>query len=226
MFLFDSTMILLIPGIIIGIIAQGMVSSRYNYFKKVRNINGYTGEQVARLMLNEAGLYNVKIAYSNAELSDNYNPKSEILTLSKEVAFGSSIAAAGIAAHEVGHAIQHSTSYEPLKVRNSIIPIVNFSFNAWIIMFMLGLFFGSQFLAKIGIILFAVAMIFQIVTLPVEFNASNRALKILSSRNILYGDELDGAKKVLSAAALTYVAAALMSILQLIRLIVINNRND
>ena len=226
MFLFDSTMILLIPGIIIGIIAQGMVSSRYNYFEKVRNINGYTGEQVARLMLNEAGLYNVKIAYSNAELSDNYNPKSEILTLSKEVAFGSSIAAAGIAAHEVGHAIQHSTSYEPLKVRNSIIPIVNFSSNAWIIMFMLGLFFGSQFLAKIGIILFAVAMIFQIVTLPVEFNASNRALKILSSRNILYGDELDGAKKVLSAAALTYVAAALMSILQLIRLIVINNRND
>ena len=226
MFLFDSTMILLIPGIIIGIIAQGMVSSRYNYFKKVRNRNGYTGEQVARLMLNEAGLYNVKIAYSNAELSDNYNPKSEILTLSKEVAFGSSIAAAGIAAHEVGHAIQHSTSYEPLKVRNSIIPIVNFSSNAWIIMFMLGLFFGSQFLAKIGIILFAVAMIFQIVTLPVEFNASNRALKILSSRHILYGDELDGAKKVLSAAALTYVAAALMSILQLIRLIVINNRND
>lgn len=226
MFLFDSTMILLIPGIIIGIIAQGMVSSRYNYFKKVRNRNGYTGEQVARLMLNEAGLYNVKIAYSNAELSDNYNPKSEILTLSKEVAFGSSIAAAGIAAHEVGHAIQHSTSYEPLKVRNSIIPIVNFSSNAWIIMFMLGLFFGNQFLAKIGIILFAVAMIFQIVTLPVEFNASNRALKILSSRNILYGDELDGAKKVLSAAALTYVAAALMSILQLIRLIVINNRND
>lgn len=226
MFLFDSTMILLIPGIIIGIIAQGMVSSRYNYFKKVRNRNGYTGEQVARLMLNEAGLYNVKIAYSNAELLDNYNPKSEILTLSKEVAFGSSIAAAGIAAHEVGHAIQHSTSYEPLKVRNSIIPIVNFSSNAWIIMFMLGLFFGSQFLAKIGIILFAVAMIFQIVTLPVEFNASNRALKILSSRNILYGDELDGAKKVLSAAALTYVAAALMSILQLIRLIVINNRND
>ena len=226
MFLFDSTMILLIPGIIIGIIAQGMVSSRYNYFKKVRNRNGYTGEQVARLMLNEAGLYNVKIAYSNAELSDNYNPKSEILTLSKEVAFGSSIAAAGIAAHEVGHAIQHSISYEPLKVRNSIIPIVNFSSNAWIIMFMLGLFFGSQFLAKIGIILFAVAMIFQIVTLPVEFNASNRALKILSSRNILYGDELDGAKKVLSAAALTYVAAALMSILQLIRLIVINNRND
>lgn len=226
MFLFDSTMILLIPGIIIGIIAQGMVSSRYNYFKKVRNRNGYTGEQVARLMLNEAGLYNVKIAYSNAELSDNYNPKSEILTLSKEVAFGSSIAAAGIAAHEVGHAIQHSTSYEPLKVRNSIIPIVNFSSNAWIIMFMLGLFFSSQFLAKIGIILFAVAMIFQIVTLPVEFNASNRALKILSSRNILYGDELDGAKKVLSAAALTYVAAALMSILQLIRLIVINNRND
>lgn len=226
MFLFDSTMILLIPGIIIGIIAQGMVSSRYNYFKKVRNRNGYTGEQVARLMLNEAGLYNVKIAYSNAELSDNYNPKSEILTLSKEVAFGSSIAAAGIAAHEVGHAIQHSTSYEPLKVRNSIIPIVNFSSNAWIIMFMLGLFFESQFLAKIGIILFALAMIFQIVTLPVEFNASNRALKILSSRNILYGDELDGAKKVLSAAALTYVAAALMSILQLIRLIVINNRND
>ena len=140
MFLFDSTMILLIPGIIIGIIAQGMVSSRYNYFKKVRNINGYTGEQVARLMLNEAGLYNVKIAYSNAELSDNYNPKSEILTLSKEVAFGSSIAAAGIAAHEVGHAIQHSTSYEPLKVRNSIIPIVNFSSNAWIIMFMLNVY--------------------------------------------------------------------------------------
>lgn len=226
MFYFDSTIFILFPAIILGIVAQRMVNIQYNKYKKVGNRNGYTGEQIARLMLDNEGLYDVKIMQSSVELSDNYNPGNKTLTLSKDVAQGRSIAAAGIAAHEVGHAIQHSKSYAPLKIRNAFVPVVNFSSNVWLLLFFVGIFFRIPSLLTVGIILFSVAVIFQVITLPVEFNASSRALNILSSSNILYNDELSGAKKVLSAAALTYVAAALMSILQLIRLIALKNRND
>lgn len=226
MFYFDSTMILLIPAIILGFIAQSLVKSNYEKYKRVNNINGYSGAEVANIMLEREGIYDVSILESDVELSDNYNPIKKTLTLSKDVYHGTSISSACIAAHEVGHAIQHSKNYFPIKVRNIIVPVVNFSSNISWFLFLIGFVLGIPILLDAGIFLFSFAVFFQVVTLPVEFNASRRALKILSSRGILYQNELGKAKKVLSAAALTYVAAALMSILQLVRLIVLKNRND
>ena len=189
-------------------------------------MNGYTGENVARMMLDAAGLYDVPVVEIRGELTDHYDPTSRVVRLSSDIYHGASIASAGIAAHEVGHAIQHKEAYKPLVLRTSIATAVNFSSQASIIIFMIGLLFSIPLLTNIGIIFFTVAVIYQLITLPVEFNASRRALNILESRNILYGNEVSGAKTVLSAAAMTYVAAALMSISQLVRLIAISNRNN
>ena len=225
-FYFDRTMILLLPAIIIAFWAQSKVSSTYKKYRTVRTMNGYTGENVARMMLDSAGLYDVPVVETRGELTDHYDPRSRVVRLSTDIFHGSSIAAAGIAAHEVGHAIQHQEQYKPLVLRTSMATAVNFSSQASIFIFMIGLLFSIPMLTNIGIIFFTVAVFYQIITLPVEFNASRRALKILESRNILYGNEVNGAKNVLSAAAMTYVAAALMSISQLIRLIAISNRNN
>ena len=178
------------------------------------------------MILDAAGLYDVPVLETRGELTDHYDPTSRVIRLSSDIYHGSSIAAAGIAAHEVGHAIQHKEAYKPLVLRTSIATAVNFSSQASIIIFMIGLLFSIPMLINIGIIFFTVAVIYQLITLPVEFNASKRALTILENRNILYGNEINGAKSVLSAAAMTYVAAALMSISQLIRLIAISNRNN
>lgn len=225
-FYFDRTMLLLLPAIIIAFWAQSKVSSTYKKYRTVRTMNGYTGENVARMILDSAGLYDVPVVETRGELTDHYDPRSRVVRLSTDIFHGSSIAAAGIAAHEVGHAIQHQEQYKPLVLRTSMATAVNFSSQASIFIFMIGLLFSIPVLINIGIIFFTVAVFYQIITLPVEFNASRRALKILESRNILYGNEVNGAKNVLSAAAMTYVAAALMSILQLVRLIAISNRND
>lgn len=225
-FYFDRTMILLLPAIIIAFWAQSKVSSAYRKYRTVRTMNGYTGENVARMMLDAAGLYDVPVVEVRGELTDHYDPRSRVVRLSSDIYHGSSIASAGIAAHEVGHAIQHKEAYKPLVLRTSIASAVNFSSQASIILFMIGLLLSIPALTSIGIIFFTLAVIYQVITLPVEFNASKRALNILESRNILYGNEVSGAKKVLSAAAMTYVAAALMSISQLIRLIAISNRNN
>ena len=225
-FYFDRTMILLLPAIIIAFWAQSKVSSTYKKYRNVRTMNGYTGENVARMILDAAGLYDVPVLETRGELTDHYDPTSRVIRLSSDIYHGSSIAAAGIAAHEVGHAIQHKEAYKPLVLRTSIATAVNFSSQASIIIFMIGLLFSIPMLINIGIIFFTVAVIYQLITLPVEFNASKRALTILENRNILYGNEINGAKSVLSAAAMTYVAAALMSISQLIRLIAISNRNN
>lgn len=225
-FYFDRTMILLLPAIIIAFWAQSKVSGTYKKYRTVRTMNGYTGENVARMMLDAAGLYDVPVVEIRGELTDHYDPRSRVVRLSSDIYHGASIASAGIAAHEVGHAIQHKEAYKPLVLRTSIASAVNFSSQASIIIFMIGLLFSIPLLTNIGIIFFTVAVIYQIITLPVEFNASKRALNILESRNILYGNEVSGAKSVLSAAAMTYVAAALMSISQLIRLIAISNRNN
>ena len=222
-FYFDRTMILLLPAIIIAFWAQSKVSSTYKKYRTVRTMNGYTGENVARMILDAAGLYDVPVLETRGELTDHYDPTSRVIS---DIYHGSSIAAAGIAAHEVGHAIQHKEAYKPLVLRTSIATAVNFSSQASIIIFMIGLLFSIPMLINIGIIFFTVAVIYQLITLPVEFNASKRALTILENRNILYGNEINGAKSVLSAAAMTYVAAALMSISQLIRLIAISNRNN
>lgn len=225
-FYFDRTMLLLLPAIIIAFWAQSKVSSTYKKYRTVRTMNGYTGENVARMILDSAGLYDVPVVETRGELTDHYDPRSRVVRLSTDIFHGSSIAAAGIAAHEVGHAIQHQEQYKPLVLRTSMATAVNFSSQASIFIFMIGLLFSIPMLTNIGIIFFTVAVFYQIITLPVEFNASRRALKILESRNILYGNEVNGAKNVLSAAAITYVAAALMSISQLIRLIAISNRNN
>ncbi|ACD23829.1 zinc metallopeptidase [Clostridium botulinum] len=225
MFYFDPTMIILVPAIIIAFWAQTKVNSAYSKYSKVSAMNGYTGEQVARMMLDEAGLYDIRIELVNTKLGDHYDPSNRVLRLSPEVYRGQTISAAGIAAHEVGHAIQHKEAYKPLIIRNSIVPAVNISSNFSWILFFAGILMGLKSLVTLGIILFSAAVIFQLITLPVEFNASSRALNILKSRNILYGDEVKGAAKVLDAAAMTYVAAALMAISQLIRLIAISDRD-
>lgn len=226
MSIFDPTMIILIPAIIISFWAQTKISSTYNKYSQVRTMNGYTGREIARMMLDEAGLYDVRIEVINSRLGDHYDPSSRILRLSPEVYSGGSISSAGIAAHEVGHAIQHKERYAPLTIRNSIVPVVNFGSGISWILFFIGIVLGFKGLTWIGIILFSTVVIFQLITLPVEFDASTRALNILKSRGILYGDETRNAQKVLDAAAMTYVAATLMAVSNLIRLIAISNSDD
>ena len=225
-FYLDSTMLMLIPAIIIAMWAQGKVSSTYRKYRSVRTMNGYTGEQVARMMLDEAGLYDIPVVETSGELSDHYDPMRRVVRLSRDVFHGTSVASAGIAAHEIGHAIQHKEHYKPLVLRTSIATGVNFASQMSMILFFLGIFLSIPGLTTIGIIFFSASVIYQVVTLPVEFNASNRALKVLEGRGILFGDEVNGAKKVLGAAAMTYVAAALMSITQLLRLIALSNRRN
>lgn len=223
---FDSSFIILIPALIIAAWAQFKVSSTFDKYSKYGNRSGYTGSQVARMLLDSNGLYDVPVELIPGRLTDHYDPSKRVMRLSQEVYYGNSVASIGVAAHETGHAIQHKESYVPLVVRNSIVPAVNFGSNASWILFLLGMVLRLRGLIGLGILLFTVVVAFQVITLPVEFNASNRALRVLESKGILYGDELKGAKSVLSAAAMTYVAAALTSISQLIRLILISRSDD
>lgn len=222
----EPTYLILIPAILISAWAQFKVSSTFNKYSTVRSINGYTGAQVARILLNDAGLQEVEIQQVPGRLSDHYDPRAKVLRLSSDVYGSTSVASIGVAAHEVGHAIQDKESYSALVFRNAIVPVVNFSSSLSWILFFIGILLSYSTLVTIGIILFSVVVLFQLVTLPVEFNASSRALKLLEARGILYDKEIDGARKVLSAAALTYVAATLMAVLQLVRLIAISNRNS
>lgn len=222
----DPTYLILIPAILISAWAQFKVSSTFNKYSTVRSINGYTGAQVARILLNDAGLQEVEIQQVPGRLSDHYDPRAKVLRLSSDVYGSTSVASIGVAAHEVGHAIQDKESYSALVFRNAIVPVVNFSSSLSWILFFIGILLSYSTLVTIGIILFSVVVLFQLVTLPVEFNASSRALKLLEARGILYDKEVDGARKVLSVAALTYVAATLMAVLQLVRLIAISNRNS
>lgn len=225
-FYFDPTYLILIPAILISAWAQFKVSSTFNKYSTVRSVNVYTGAQVARILLNDAGLQDVEIQQVAGRLSDHYDPRAKVLRLSSDVYGSTSVASIGVAAHEVGHAIQDKESYAALVFRNAIVPVVNFSSSLSWIIFFVGILFSYKSLVTIGIILFSAVVVFQLVTLPVEFNASSRALKLLEAKGILYDNEVDGARKVLSAAALTYVAATLMAILQLVRLIAISNRNS
>ncbi|WP_283705536.1 zinc metallopeptidase [Clostridium perfringens] len=222
----DPTYLILIPAILISAWAQFKVSSTFNKYSTVRSINGYTGAQVARILLNDAGLQEVEIQQVPGRLSDHYDPRAKVLRLSSDVYGSTSVASIGVAAHEVGHAIQDKESYSALVFRNAIVSVVNFSSSLSWILFFIGILLSYSTLVTIGIILFSVVVLFQLVTLPVEFNASSRALKLLEARGILYDKEVEGARKVLSAAALTYVAATLMAVLQLVRLIAISNRNS
>ena len=226
-FYFDTTYLILIPAVIIAFWAQNKIDSAYKKYSTVRTMSGVTGSEVARSILDGAGLFDVRVERYGKHLGDHYDPSKRVIRLSPEVYDGATVASAGIAAHECGHAIQHQNHYAPLVLRTRIAPIVNIGSNVSIWLFMIGIFLGNPLFANIGIIFFSGAVIYQLVTLPVEFNASTRALRILKTRTFLYGDELKGAQKVLDAAAMTYVAATLMAISQLIRLIALNNRyND
>lgn len=225
MFFWDWTLILLIPAFLLGLYAQYRVRSTFNRYSQVPSSRGLTGAQAARMVLDSAGLSGVDIDVGGRTLSDHYDPRSRRLSLSPAVGQSNSLAALGVAAHEAGHALQHAQGYPAFRLRSAIVPVANLGSNLGIILFFVGLvFFRDGLLMNIGIVLFAGAVLFTLVTLPVEFNASRRAIVQLENRSILVGDELKGAKKVLSAAALTYVAAALMAILQLLRLILISRR--
>lgn len=224
--IFDPTYIILIPAILLSIYAQFKVSSTFNRYKTVASRSGYTGAQVASMILSKAGIYDVKIEVVGGNLSDHYDPVAKVVRLSQDVYYGTSLSALGVAAHELGHVQQDHEGYAALRFRHSIFPVVNFSSSISWILFFVGIIFSIPALVKIGILLFVVVVIFQLVTLPVEFNASNRAIKDLRSMGILYEEEVEGTKQVLGAAALTYVAATLMAISQLLRLIAISNRDD
>ena len=223
---FDSSMLILIPAILLSMWAQSQVSSAFSKYSKVRAQGGVTADQVARMLLTRFGLGSMPINRIAGELTDNYNPSNRTLNVSESVYNNPSIASIGVAAHEVGHAIQHSQLYAPLMFRNSIVPVVNIASQASMPLFIIGLAVGNSMLLNLGIILFTGSIIFHLVTLPVELDASSRALKLLQQTGTLTNDELAGARKVLNAAALTYVAAALMSILQLVRLLMIKNSRE
>ncbi len=231
--LFDPTVILIIPAIIFAMWAQGKVQNTFNKYSKIMNARGMTGAEAARLILDRNGLRNVRIQHISGSLTDNFDPRTNVVSLSDATYASNSIGAIGVAAHECGHAVQYATGYTPIRVRNGIYPVVNFcsklSMPIILIGFILTAFGGiAPLIIDFGILLYCATVLFQLVTLPVEFNASNRALKTLESYNMLTGNELDGAKKVLSAAAMTYVAAAFSAIMTLLRLILIsrNSRRD
>lgn len=219
---FDSTYSLVLIGVVITLFASSRVKTTFAKYSKVRSMSGMTGAEAARRILNLAGIYDVSIERIAGNLTDHYDPRSKVLRLSDSVYGSASVAAIGVAAHECGHAIQDQKDYAPLKIRAALVPVANIgSTLAWpiiILGFILGL---NETLVPIGIILFSAAVLFQLVTLPVEFNASSRAVAILDSNGILGNEEIGYTKKVLSAAALTYVASAAAAILQLLRLVIL-----
>lgn len=224
--LFSFSMIILIPGLIFAAYAQLKINSAYNKYLKIANHKGLTGAEAARQILNNNDLHYVVIEKVQGKLSDHYDPRSKVLRLSHDVYHGKSIASLGIAAHEVGHAIQDSKNYSPLVIRNSIAPVVSFaSGSAWLLFF-IGFIFLGDFFMSLGIIFFASAVVFNIITLPVEVNASKRAISSLSASGIIIEEERTGVKKVLDAAALTYVAATIMAFLQLLRMIILRGSRD
>ncbi|APF17998.1 zinc metallopeptidase [Caldithrix abyssi] len=225
-FFFDPTMILLIPAFILAVWAQIKVKSTYNKFKKVAAASGMTGAQVAKQILQRNGIYDVEIEPVAGELTDHYDPRVKKVRLSEYNYRSNSLASIAVAAHEVGHAIQHAQGYAPLKLRHAILPVTNFASYAAFPLFFIGFLFNGGMLMQLGIIFFAAVVLFHVVTLPVEFNASWRALAQLKSTGLLMSTEVTAARKVLTAAALTYVAAAAMALLQLIRLIILANSRD
>lgn len=227
-FYYDYTyFIYVIPALIITMIAQIRVKSAFNKYSRIGTAKNITGAQAADAVARYGGAYGIQVQRIPGELSDNFDPRNNTISLSDDVFSASSIAAVGVAAHEAGHAIQHAKGYLPNKIRTALVPITNIGSNLAIPIVILGMILPVQygFVINIGIALYSLAVLFQLVTLPVEFNASIRAVKVLEETGILYPDELEGAKKVLTAAAMTYLAASFAAILNLVRLLVLaNNR--
>lgn len=229
---YDPTYFLVLIGVVFSLVAQAKVNSTFSKYSQVGNYGRVTGAEAAQRILHGAGVYDVRVEHIAGNLTDHFDPRSKVLRLSDAVYGQASVAAIGVAAHECGHAIQHARGYAPLKLRSVLVPVANFGAKiAWpLIIF--GLFLTSKtsaLLIELGIIAFLGSVLFQIVTLPVEFNASNRAIQILGESGMLQNDELRGARKVLNAAALTYVASAATAILQLLRILLLvggRRRND
>ena len=221
---FDAGYIFVLLGLIISLWASWNVKSTFRRYQNDRNMRGLTAAQVARQILDSNGLHQVTIEHVSGNLTDHYDPRSNVVRLSDATFSSSSVAAIGVAAHECGHAMQHAEGYVPIKIRSAIIPVTQVGSRLWYLIFVLGLIFSSS---EIGPVLQMVGiLLFSLVTLPVEFNASGRAMKTLETHMILYGDELTKARKVLTAAAMTYVAALLNGLLQLIRLISVSKRSN
>ena len=223
-FFFDSTIWLVLLGIALCAIASANVSKTYRVYSKMRIRGGQSAAKIAQLILDGAGIYDVGVEETHGNLTDHYDPRNKMIYLSESVYASDSVAAIGVAAHECGHAIQHKEGFLPLKLRSVLVPVVNIgSFLSWPII-LIGILIGSLNLVHFGILLFSAILVFQIVTLPVEFNASVRALRFLQENDILIGEEITGAKKVLNAAAMTYVTATLATALQLLRLFLLFGR--
>lgn len=214
-------LILIVPALLFGLWAQSQVNGNFSKYSQIRTIRGMTGAEAARYILDQNGIYDVEVRHISGNLTDNFNPKNKTVNLSDSVYGSTSIAAIGVAAHEAGHAVQHAVNYKPIRIREMIIPVTQIGSWLYLPIIFVGFLFSSGTLVDLGILLFSTIAIFQLVTLPVEFNASARAIQTISDSGILYGEEIDGAKKVLRAAALTYVAALVSSLAQLLRLILI-----
>lgn len=222
---FDPTYILVIVGLVLCLGASAMVKGTYRKYSEVYPMRHMTGAQAAEMILRNAGIRDVRIEQVDGDLTDHYDPRNKVLRLSQLNYNTSSVAAIGVAAHEAGHAVQHHTGYFPLKFRNLILPVANLGSQIGVPLVIIGLIFSfGDTLITVGIFLFAFAVLFQVATLPVEFNASRRAVKLLDEYDVLVGEELSGCKKVLTAAAMTYVAAAASSALQLLRLVILGGR--
>jgi len=225
-FLYNTSFMIMIPFMILAMVAQSRVKSTYQRYLKVQSYRGMTGEEVARSILTRNGISDVSVEMVGGVMSDHYDPRSKKVGLSRAVFSGTSIAALSIAAHEVGHAMQHANGYVPLTLRTAILPVASFGSKSAFLFVFIGFFFNSLLVMDLGIWFFTAAVIFQFLTLPVEFNASSRALVQLADNNFLYEDEVVGAKKMLNAAAMTYVAATAVAIGQLLRLIILRNARD
>lgn len=226
-FYYDPTYILVIIGAVICMIASANVSRTFDKYSRFGCKKGTTGAEAAAMILRNAGITDVRIEHISGDLTDNYDPRSKVLHLSDSVYGSASVAAVGVAAHECGHAIQHQKGYLPIQIRSAIVPVVNLGSKLSWPVIILGLVLGSLNLLNLGIILFGLTLLFQIVTLPVEFNASGRALRILDGSGMLYQDEMKGARRVLTAAAMTYVMATVSTLLQLLRLVILfGSRRD
>lgn len=227
--LFDGTFIFVIIGLVLSLAASAYVKHTFNKYDQVKSVNQVTGTSAAQYILNSQGIHNVGVQQISGDLTDNYDSRNKMLSLSQSTARSTSVAAIGVAAHECGHAVQDAKSYFPLRLRASLVPVANIGSQMAMPIILIGLLLQTNLLIQVGLIAFSLAFLFQVVTLPVEFNASRRALAILGEGGLLTPEELPQARKVLIAAALTYVAAAISTLLQLLRLVILfggRGRND
>lgn len=219
--MFDPTIVLVLIGALISMWASGRVQSTFQKYSRVRSMSGMTGAEAAKRLLHSQGIYDVTVQAVRGNLTDHYDPRTKTVNLSEAVYSQTSVAAIGVAAHECGHAMQDNVGYAPLKLRGAFVPVANFGSKLSWPLILIGLLLGASSFLQIGIWMFTLAVLFQLITLPVEFNASGRAVRLLGDVGILQGEEVDQTRKVLGAAALTYVAAAAASILQLLRLVIL-----